>query len=303
MKWGESDRGIHKPVLVKEILSLFAQRKSPQKILDCTFGRGGHSLALLKTFPQVGITAIDCDDQAIEYGLSLKAVQQGNIQLSKGIFHSFAKETKEQDIYDMILMDLGVSSPQLEEGKRGFSFYQEGPLDMRMDTGQSLKAEDIINSWSKEELIQLFQNYGEIQNPSKVVCDILKERKRKKIQSTFELSSLIQKHQPHHFWKKHPATKWFLALRLAVNQELEGLSKCLPDFVPLLKDEAYFVVISFHSLEDRIVKKTFRQFVLEGRGKLWNKKVIRPGVEEKKKNIRSRSAKMRVFQKKTAIPQ
>ena len=290
---------IHKPVLVSELLSLFSQSKAPRQILDCTFGRGGHSLALLKAFPQIRITAIDCDKQAVEYGLSLKEVQAGKIKLSKKNFHSFAKEIKEREIYDLILMDLGVSSPQLEEGKRGFSFFQEGPLDMRMDTEQSFKAENIINSWGKEELVRLFQSYGEIKNPSKVVCGILKERKKKKIQSTFELSSLIQKHQPRQFWNKHPATKWFLALRMAVNQELEGLSDCLPDFLSLLKEQAYFLIISFHSLEDRIVKKAFRQFVLSGKGELWNKKVIRPSLEETKRNVRSRSAKMRIFQKRT----
>ena len=288
----------HTPVLVEELLSLFCQSSAPKKILDCTFGRGGHSLALLKKFPKLYIRAIDRDTEAIKYGSSLKEVQEGKIQLSKGNFHSFARQAEEKELYDMIFMDLGVSSPQLDKEERGFSFYQEGPLDMRMDKEQSFKAEDIVNSWSKEELVQLFQKYGEIKNPSQVVKEILKERKRKKIQSTFELSSLIQKYQPPQFVKKHPATKWFLALRLTVNRELEGLSESFPDLLPLLKTQGYFVVISFHSLEDRIVKQAFRQFVLEGKGQLWNKKVLRPSPEEQKKNRRSRSAKMRVFQKK-----
>ena len=118
------------------------------------------------------------------------------------------------------------------------------------------------------------------------------------MESTFELSHLIQKHNSPKKRNKHTATSWFLALRMTVNQELEGLKTCLSDFLPLLKEQGFFVVISFHSLEDRIVKTTFRQFVSEGKGRLWNKKAIRPGHKEREKNPRSRSAKMRVFQQK-----
>ena len=201
----------------------------------------------------------------------------------------------------MILMDLGVSSPQLDEKERGFSFDQNGPLDMRMDRKQKFKADDIINSWSQAELIRLFQSYGEIRSPYRVVSAILKQRRKKKFESTADLSNLIQKYQARKAFGKHPATTWFLALRVEVNQELEGLKACLPDFLPLLKEQGYLVVISFHSLEDRIVKKTFRQFVNERRGQLWNKKVIVSSLEEKKQNPRSRSAKMRVFQKKSLL--
>jgi len=147
----------HVPVLVSEIISLFPKEKRPQKILDCTFGRGGHSLALLKHFSKTRITGLDCDSQAIEYGYSLQAVKTRKIKLLKSNFHKFPNSSEKKEIYNMILMDLGVSSPQLDDKKRGFSFYQEGPLDMRMDREQKLKASDIINFWNKEKLIHLFQ--------------------------------------------------------------------------------------------------------------------------------------------------
>ena len=289
----------HFPVLLSEILSLFSEENPPHQILDCSFGRGGHSLALLKKFPKVCITGLDCDEQAIQYGSSLKEVKEGKIKLLKKNFHDFADSFSGKETYNMILMDLGVSSPQLDEKERGFSFLQDGPLDMRMDREQEFKASDIINTWSKEELIKLFQSYGEIRKPYKIVEDILNQRKKKKFERTIELANLIEKHWPRKARKKHPATLWFLALRMAVNQELKGLEYCLPNFFPLLKEQGYFVVISFHSLEDRIVKKAFRQFVVEEKGQLWNKKALRSSFEEKKRNPRSRSAKMRVFQKNT----
>ena len=290
---------LHEPVLVDELMGLFSKDHPPEKMLDCTFGRGGHSLAFLRQFPQICITGLDCDDEAIRYGSSLKEVKEGKIKLLKENFHHFAKsEGGQKEMYNIILMDLGVSSPQLDDKKRGFSFYQDGPLDMRMDRKQEFKASDMINSWSKPELIRLFQSYGEIRRPYTVVSEILKQRKKKKFESTLELSHLIQKHERRKSKTKHPATPWFLALRMVVNQELKGLKNCSPDFLPLLREEGYFVVISFHSLEDRIVKQTFRQFVTEDKGRLWNKKAIAPSRHERQQNPRSRSAKMRVFQKK-----
>ena len=288
----------HFPVLVSELLSLFSKESPPKQILDCTFGRGGHSLAFLKKFPKSQITALDCDYQAVQYGLSLNEARKGKIKLINKNFHHFARFCKRTEIYDLIVMDLGTSSPQLDDPDRGFSFYQDGPLDMRMDQRQKLKAKDIINTWSKKALIELFQSYGEIRNPHKVVSALVEQRQRKKFETTRELSQWIQKFYPRKVkHKSHPATAWFLALRIQVNQELEGLNKGLSDCLPLLKNQAYLSVISFHSLEDRIVKRTFKKFIAEGKGRLWNKKVIRPGFEERKQNPRSRSAKMRVYQK------
>ena len=286
----------HTPVLLQEILSLFSDENPPKNILDCTFGRGGHSQAFLKKFPKAFILALDRDSSAIEFGLNLKEFKDGKIKLLNKNFYDYPLIFRDTQNFDFILMDLGVSSPQLDNKERGFSFYKEGPLDMRMDQKQTLTAQHIINEYSKKELIQIFKKYGEIKNPSRVVSDIVKQRKRKKFETTMELSRLIQKH--YGFYKnKHPATTWFLALRLAVNGELEGLMRCLDSYFNLLNPSGYWAVISFHSLEDRIIKQGFRRFVKEGKGILYNKKVIQSQNEERKNNPRSRSAKLRVFQK------
>lgn len=292
----------HRPVLLSEVLSA-AEEISPKSVLDCTFGRGGHSKALLSQFPKLHILALDWDGEAIKYGQTLHSTSR--IQFLRTSFYQFPEELRQspplfakQRPFDMILMDLGVSSPQLDQGERGFSFYRKGPLDMRMDRRMRLKAEDLVNGLSKRELIQLFQEYGEVKRPFPVVHAIFEARKRKRIQTTEELVQLIQKQAPRSRFGRHPATPYFLALRMKVNGELEGLKKSLPDFLPFLKGKGYFVVISFHSLEDRIVKQTFRRFVKEEKGFLWNKKAMTPSSEEKKVNLRSRSARLRVFVKK-----
>ena len=289
-------RPLHTPVLLQELLSLFSSDQPPQSILDCTFGRGGHSLAFLKRFPKAVILALDRDETAIEFGWTLKEFKEKKIELLNQNFYEFPFTFKEKRTFDLVLMDLGASSPQLDDRERGFSFYKEGPLDMRMDSKQTFTAKDIINQYSKQDLIQLFQTYGEIRNPYKVVSDIVTQRKRKKIETTTELSQLIQKY--YGFYRnKHPATTWFLALRIAVNEELTGLERCLKAYLNLLKPKAYWAVISFHSLEDRLIKRAFRQFFKEKKGIICNKKVIQAQAEEKQKNPRSRSAKLRIFQK------
>ena len=275
---------------------MFSEDSFPKNMLDCTFGRGGHSLAFLKKFPKTSILALDRDRTAVEFGLSSQEFKGKNIEFLNQNFYEYPFVLKEKRSFDFILMDLGVSSPQLDNEERGFSFYQEGPLDMRMDQKQSLTAKDIINQYSKQDLIRIFKSYGEIKNPYKLVSDIIAQRKKKKIETTTELAQLIQKR--YGFYRnKHPATTWFLALRIAVNEELTGLSGCLSAYLDLLNPKAYWAVISFHSLEDRIIKQAFRRFVKEEKGKLYNKKVIQAQREELKTNPRSRSAKLRVFQK------
>ncbi len=193
------------------------------------------------------------------------------------------------------LLDLGVSSPQLDEAERGFSFYKNGPLDMRMDQKQKLSASSIVNEWNEEQLIDIFKKYGEIWRPQKVVQAIVKNRKKKSFESTLELAQLIERLQG---WRKkgqHPATPFFLALRLEVNQELQDLRTAIPPLVDILQEGGRLLIITFHSLEDRIVKTTFKSMI--NQGKLVNKKVVQASWLEKKKNPRARSAKLRVFEK------
>ena len=195
----------------------------------------------------------------------------------------------------MILLDLGPSSPQLDEPERGFSFYKDGPLDMRMNQDIQQTAGDIVNQFTEEELIQIFKELGEVRNPRSVVRSILRERKKQKIESTGKLSRLIEKTVP---WRnKHPATPYFLALRLKVNNELEGLRESLPFLIQSLRDQGRIFVITFHSLEACIVKQIFKESCLKKEGVLVNKKVIRPSREEVLSNPRSRSAQMRIFQR------
>ena len=199
------------------------------------------------------------------------------------------------NLFDMMFLDLGVSSPQLDKSDRGFSFYHQGPLDMRMNQQQILTADYIINTWSEKDLVGLFQNYGEIYKPFRVVRAIVHDRKTKAFKTTQELSGLIERVEG---WRKkgfHPATQYFMALRLVVNQELEVLREALPAMLKSLNPGGRLAVISFHSLEDRIVKNIFKDS--KDWGRPINKKVIIASEEEQRQNPRSRSAKLRIFER------
>ena len=284
----------HTPVLLKELLSVFSG--SDRLLLDCTFGRGGHSAALLETFPSLNIQALDRDEEAVAFGQKHPLFKE-RLNIQKANFYDFPQKflQKNDFLFDGILMDLGPSAPQLESGERGFSFYRRGPLDMRMDRSQPLRAPDILQTASKEELLRIFKEDGEIRNPEPVIQSLLKERAKKPLKTSEDFTRIILKHNRFQRGRTHPATGYFLALRIRVNNELEGLRAALPLYRDLLSEKGRLAVISFHSLEDRIVKRVFRSFVKEGRGALWNKKAVRPSWEEIKKNPRSRSAKLRVF--------
>lgn len=287
----------HYPVMFNEIM-YFAQlyaEQNPQakyRILDCTFGRGGHSQGFLKTLANVHVTAFDQDQQAIDFGKEnfAEQISSGKLELIHDNFASI--ENYNLELFDYILLDLGVSSPQLDQAERGFSFYHDGPLDMRMGQKNGLTAEFIINTYTEDDLNKMFREYGEIFKPFRVTRAICHDRKMKAFQSTHQLAGLIERVEG---WKKkgqHPATQFFMALRLAVNQELEVLNNTLPNLIQLLKTNGFISVISFHSLEDRIVKNCFRGSI---EGKSLHKKVITPSEDECRLNNRSRSAKLRVF--------
>ena len=314
----------HKPVLLKEIiehipLSFHTPSASepcnspalgpalPHKkwMLDATFGAGGHTQALLKLFPFLSVIAIDRDPSAISWGLkNIKPLfPEGALYLLQADFHQYQNLMHERFSgfmkgkgFDIIIVDLGVSSPQIDQAQRGFSFYKDGPLDMRMDSTQSFSASDIVNQWGEKELMDLFYSYGEIRRAGPVIKALLKERRRAPLKSTKQLSNLIVKAQG---WRKkgsHPATNYFLALRLKVNNELEGLKKSLPEMIKSLTPGGRIFVLTFHSLEDRIVKNIFKK-AHEGEGQNLTKKVIVPSREEIKKNPRSHSAHLRIFER------
>lgn len=289
----------HVPVLLREVLaglSSLAREDSARapKYLDGTFGRGGHYQGLKLLYPGLHTLAFDQDLTAttkaeLRFGDEVKS---GALVLIHGNFSQFLKE--KHGTFDMMLLDLGVSSPQLDEGERGFSFYQQGPLDMRMNQSQHVNAELIVNTASEDDLVRIFREYGEIFKPYRVVRAILHDRKTKAFQTTQELAGLIERVDGWHRKGFHPATQYFMALRLAVNQELENLKESLPRLIDALNPGGRLAVISFHSLEDRIVKWTFKESEL---GEQTHKKVIEASAEEAKNNPRARSAKLRIFQK------
>ena len=289
----------HYPVMLNEVMEMFAQasNKSPKAYLDGTFGRGGHATEIHKRFPSTDIYALDKDHEAIQYAQENWATQAKNKKffIEQASFSSIGQVIESKnwpEKYDMILLDLGVSSPQIDQGERGFSFYHQGPLDMRMDQRSDFTAEDIINHWSEEELVDIFRDYGEVFRPYNVVKSIIRERKKGTIASTQDLSNLIERSVGWRKKGKHPATQYFMALRLVVNKELEDLKTGLQSLMKRLVPGGRLVVISFHSLEDRIVKQVFKKSDL---GKPVNKKVVKPTREEELENKRSRSAKLRAF--------
>lgn len=292
----------HIPVLLKEVLQEARQTPQPVRlILDATFGRGGHAGEFRKLFPEAELIGLDQDEDAIAFAAENYSDWSG-FHMFRGNFHDIKNlmATKMAAVlkhrkFDLILVDLGVSSPQLDEGRRGFSFYHEGPLDMRMDTRRPVMAKDIVNTWSPEDLIELFQTLGEVRRPFRVVEKIVEDREESPFETTRQLAALIERVEGWRRKGHHPATQYFLALRLEVNSELDGLNQALVDLIESLNDGGRILVITFHSLEDRIVKNLFKS--RSDLGKPVHKKVIQAQWSEKKQNPRARSAKLRVFQK------
>lgn len=294
------NKPLHVPVLLEPLLKYFREyvEKNPgQEIryFDGTFGRGGHLRAVLNEFPQCKAVAFDQDPEAIAYAQEnfKSEIENGRLQVFHRNFSDFSPEEFGQ--FDLMLLDLGVSSPQLDQGQRGFSFYHDGPLDMRMNNSTGRTAADIVNNESEEELNEIFKELGEIRSPYRVTRAIVHDRVETPYQTTRDLAGLIERIEG---WSKkgfHPATQFFMALRLEVNQELEVVEKSLAPMIHGLKPKARLAVLTFHSLEDRIVKNAFKEFMDLGAPLF--KKVIQAEWGEAKDNPRARSAKLRIFAK------
>lgn len=286
--------------------------------VDGTLGGGGHTgIILEKSSPKGIVIGIDKDEEALdfaslklkEYGDRLITVQGDFMDMSSIIPMEYTGRVSG------ILLDLGVSSYQLDNGERGFSFMHDGKLDMRMDKSKDLCAKDVINSYSKEKLTDIFYKYGEEKWSKRIAEFIVEARKEKTIDTTFELVDIIKKAVPAGFRKQqgiHFATRVFQAVRIEVNGELDRLDKALWSMLDVLKNGGRICVITFHSLEDRIVKQTFKKMenpcecppkapmCVCGKtpmGKVVTRKPIIPGNIEINENPRSRSAKLRVFEK------
>lgn len=278
---------MHKPVLLHESIEGLDLQEG-EIFLDGTYGAGGHSGEVLRCFPRVKIIALDQDPATGKAGRPQAGVITAN-------FRDLDRVVDEK--VDAILFDLGFSSDQLEGGVPGLSFLRDEPLDMRLSR-QGPTAADILNSWDEYAIELILRGFGEEKYSRKIAREIVDRRELKPFKTTSDLVEAVIAVKPKSWRDKiNPATKTFQALRIAVNEELASLEIGLEKGFEILKTGGRFAVISFHSLEDRIVKNFFRDRVKEGSGELVNKKPIVPSEEEIKENPRSRSAKLRIIKK------
>ena len=304
----------HESVLEREVIQNL-NLLGGSLIVDGTLGDGGHAELLLKNTTSVRVLGIDRDMRAIERAEKRLAPFRDRITLVHGNFGDIKTILKKENVMnvDGLLLDLGVSSPQLDSPNRGFSFMRNGPLDMRMDSSQKITAADLLIELPDEKLVSVIKEYGEERFSKRIVRAIRQAQKQSAIKTTLQLSNIISSviHASRQT-KIHPATRTFQALRIAVNGELEHIKKALRDSVDILQESARVIVISFHSLEDRIVKNFFKT---EEKGcvcppkipvcscghkqrlKIITRKPIIPAVEEVRRNSRASSAKLRVAER------
>lgn len=295
---------IHQPVMVSEVLE-FLRPERGGVFVDVTVGTGGHTAAIAAKYQisnvKCQIVGIDQDAEALQIAAERLAASQYEVKLLQGNFRYLDQMLDQAGISQVngIVADLGLSSLQLETARRGFSFLRPGPLDMRFGGGslpagrQGITAEEIINQWSEEKLAALFWAWGEERRSRAAAQAIAQARAKAPIETTVELASVIEKRLGRR-GRLHPATKIFQALRIAVNDELTALEEFLPQAARRLAPGGRLVVITYHSLEDRLVKQFLRQ---EKDLLILTKHVIRPGRDEVTKNPRARSAKLRAAER------
>jgi len=285
---------IHKSVLLKEVIEYLNVERN-KNYVDCTIGEGGHSIEILKrNGPEGKVLGIEIDSELYKKLSEKKLERLILVNDSFKNLKEIIEREKFKNIYG-ILFDLGISSWHIEKSGRGFSFLRDEPLIMRYDLRQKLTAEKIVNEWSEKEIERILREYGEEKFAKKISREIARARKVRPIKTTSQLVEVIKKAVPTFYQRKkiHFATKTFQALRIAVNNELENLKIALPQAIEVLEKGGRLVVISFHSLEDRIVKNFLKEKEREGKIKILTKKPIQPSKEEIIKNPRSRGAKLR----------
>jgi len=301
-------QSIHEPVLLHEIVADFALSKNSANkffwYLDGTLGGAGHAMAIAKSFKgKLGVIGLDRDGQAIERARENLSGKAEKVILENDNFRNTDKILAKNDIpaVDLILLDLGISSDELDNSGRGFTFKKDEPLLMTM--GDPAKypftAKDIVNGWDEEVIADIIFGYGEERFARKIARAIVGYRQKKPIETSGELAEIVKMSVPG-FYKRgkiHPATKTFQAIRIAVNDELGALREGLKNCYGTLNKGGRMAVISFHSLEDRIVKDFFREKASEGSGNIITKRPIVAGMQEVAENPRSRSAKLRIIEK------
>ena len=303
----------HIPVLTQEVVNFAPE--STQTILDCTLGGGGHSRCLLENFPDAKLYGIDRDALAVKAAAERLKTYEKQTKLGQASFSELPEFFAEcgEPVFDYILADIGLSSEQLVRAERGFSFLREGPLDMRMDPDrQQITAAHLVNNSSEQELLKILRNFGEERFARKIVGKILEFREKNPLKTTKELAQLVSSVIPRRLQKQgfNPATLTFQALRIAVNDELQELEVLLKQIPSRLKKDGRVALISFHSLEDRIVKHQFRKwenpcvcptdlpYCICGekpRGRVLTRRPVNATKKEVADNPRSRSAHLRVF--------
>ena len=293
-------RAQHTPVLLREVIEWLAPKPN-MTIVDCTVGAGGHSAAIVpRLMPEGRLITMDCDEQAleaakvrlVEFAPNVAYVHRNFRDLPNALAHLHGERV------DGLLADLGMSSLQLDNPQRGLSFSREGPLDMRLDSRQPMTAASLIRQSSQRQLVDLFRDYGEERWAERIARRIVETRKRQPLDTTSQLARLVEDAVPRGASRRlHPATRVFQALRIAVNDELGALRALLNVLPDILLPGGRAVILTFHSLEDRLVKQTFRQGAQTGRLRVLTKKPVRPSAEEAAANPRSRSAKLRAAER------
>jgi 16S rRNA (cytosine1402-N4)-methyltransferase len=302
----------HQPVLLEEVVEALNIRPDG-KYLDGTFGRGGHSRAILARLSEEGcLLSLDRDPEAVAAGEKLR-MKDPRLFIAQGNYAELERYVREWGVevgLDGILLDLGVSSPQLDDPDRGFSFMGDGPLDMRMNPLQGVSAKEWLAEAPERELTRVFWEFGEERHARRIARNIVMARQKQRLDTTGQLARLIENTIGRREKKKHPATRCFQAIRIFINDEIANLATGLDTAIRLLRPGGRLVVISFHSLEDRLVKRTIREAVRPGKVRKnipqhpdLNPvlkpvgKIIKPSVSELSVNPRARSAVMRVAEK------
>jgi 16S rRNA (cytosine1402-N4)-methyltransferase len=291
---------MHVPVMVHEALE-FLNLRPDGTYIDATLGGGGHSEAILRSLKGGKLLGVDQDPEMVRQALERLTPVDGRFLVLEGNFAEIDRlhAASGLPLADGMLADLGISSIQLEHGSRGFSFDRPGPLDMRMDPRSSPTAAELVNQTRERDLADLIFHLGEERHSRRIARAITAARP---IQSTTSLAQVVMRAIPfragrHHI---HPATRTFLALRLAVNRELDNLIQFLAKALSVLSPQGRLVIMSFHSLEDRLVKQAFRRWRSEGLARILTLKPLRPSKEEARTNPRSRSARLRAAEKVAA---
>ena len=287
---------MHTPVLVNEVIEWLRIRPNGT-YLDATVGTGGHALEIARRLTTGQLVGMDRDPRALEIARERLRPHEGQVTLVQAEFSRIGEVSKELQLapLDGVLADLGVSSLELDTPQRGFSFRAAGPLDMRMNPDSPLTAEDIVNHWPEKDLADLLYQKAEERDSRRIARGIVRARPIRDTEHLATVVAGVRKARGRQ--KLHPATKTFLALRTAVNREEEELEQFLSRTPATLNSGGRWIVLSYHSLEDRLVKRAFQGLAKEGSFRLLTKRVIQPGDDEIRSNPRARSAKMRVAEK------